>query len=71
MLKNVENGKGKCFEFMKVINQNWHSTYFIYHKRTFKNGKITFVVDYDSGPQTWSNYDFLEFNINDKWYCYS
>ena len=68
MIKFVVNSKGKCIEARKIINQDWHSTYFIFHKKTFKNGKINFGVNYDSGEQNWTNFDFIEFYKDDKWY---
>ena len=67
MLQKVIEANGHCLEYRKILSHNWYSTYFIYHKRTYKNGKITFMVDYDSSEYTWTNYDFLEFNADDIW----
>jgi len=58
MLKKVMEKSGDCLECMKILGTNIYSTYFIYHKKTFKNGKISFGVEYDNGIDTWTNYGF-------------
>ncbi len=58
MLKKVTEVNGKCLECIKILGQNIYSTYFIYHKKTFKNGKVSFCVEYDNGEETWTNFDF-------------
>jgi len=69
MLKKVIEQKGNCLECIKMLGQNIYSTYFIYHEKTFKNGKINFVVDYDNGEETWTNFDFENLK-NYKWKIY-
>lgn len=58
VLQKVAKAKGKCLECQKILGKNIYSTYFIYHKKTFKNGKISFCVEYDNGEETWTNFDF-------------
>ena len=58
MLNQVIQIQGKCLECVKILGQNIYSTYFIAYKKTFKNGKISFVVDYDNGEEVWTNFDF-------------
>jgi hypothetical protein len=67
MLKKVVKASGICLEVQKILCPNWISTYFIYHTKSFKNGKISFIVDYMGETRTWTNFDFLEFYKNEKW----
>ena len=69
MLKKVVEKNEDCLECVRIIGENIHTTYFIYHKKTFKNGKISFCVDW-YGEETWTNYDFLELYKNKKWLVY-
>jgi hypothetical protein len=69
MLKKVAKAQGNCLECLKILGENIYATYFIYHKKTFKNGKITFVVDYDNDEEIWTNFDFENLK-NCNWKIY-
>jgi hypothetical protein len=69
MLNQVIEVEGKCLECVKILGQNIYSTYFIAYKKTFKNGKIRFLVDYDNGEEVWTNFDFENLK-NYNWKIY-
>lgn len=69
MLNQVIKAKGSCLECMKILDKNIYSTYFIYHKKSFLNGEISFVVEYDSDEEIWTNFDF-EVLKDYKWKIY-
>ena len=62
----VQN-KGNCIQVERIVCQNWVSTYFIYLKKRFKNGKISLIVDNHCKERMWTNYEFLETYENDVW----
>jgi hypothetical protein len=68
MLKKVTTANGECIECKKIINNNFYSTYFIFWRKTFKNGKSSFSVEYDCGEQVWTNKNFISFLNDDLWY---
>jgi hypothetical protein len=57
-----------CFEVQKILTSGWISTFFIEHKRTYHNHKITFTMT-DSCNQTYTitNFELLEFYKNTFW----
>ena len=67
MLKYVEQAKGKMIVVERIIGYGWASSYFIYHTKSFKNGKVNYRVDKDVETLIWTNYDFLEFCGGGLW----
>ncbi len=67
ILKIVQENQGKMIKIERIINESWVSQYFIYHKKTFKNGKVNFIVVNNGVDEVWTNYDFQNFLGNEKW----
>ena len=67
MLKYVEQQDGRLLVVERIIGYQWVSSYFIYHTKSFKNGKVNYRVDKDGETLIWTNYDFLEFYGGGLW----